>query len=108
MTTLQELLNQRAELERQIAETQRQERVEAIATIRQLMSDHGLTVEDLSSVRGGARAASNGEGKRGKVPAKYRNSATGESWTGRGLQPKWLKAALAEGKQLSDFLIAAA
>lgn len=42
--------------------------------------------------------------KPGKGPAvKYRNAATGESWTGRGLQPRWLKVALAEGKTLADF-----
>lgn len=34
---------------------------------------------------------------------KYRNAATGETWSGRGLQPAWLKAALAKGKKLSDF-----
>jgi DNA-binding protein H-NS len=105
LSTLQELLNQRAELERQIAESQHQERTEAIATIRQLMSDHGLSVQDLSAGRGSLKAAGADEGKRAKVAAKYRNPATGESWTGRGLQPKWLKAALTEGKQLTDFLI---
>jgi DNA-binding protein H-NS len=108
LSSLQELLNQRAELERQIAETQRQERAEAIATIRQLMSDFGLSAQDLTAGRSGLRAASNDEGKRAKVAAKYRNPATGESWTGRGLQPRWLKAALSEGKQLSDFLISQA
>jgi DNA-binding protein H-NS len=108
LTTLQELLSQRAELERQIADTQRQERAEAIATIRQLMSDHGLSVDDVTGSRSSARAIAAGEGKRAKVPAKYRDPATGDSWSGRGLQPKWLKAALNDGKQLSDFLIAEA
>lgn len=108
MTSLQELLSQRAELERQIAETQRQERAEAIATIRQLMADHDLSVEDITATRssGSRSSATATDGRRAKVAAKYRNPATGESWTGRGLQPKWLKAALGEGKQLSDFLIA--
>lgn len=105
MTTLQDLLQQRAELERQIAETQRQEHAEAIATIRQLMAEHGLSVEDITATRSGAKAVRAANGQRAKVPAKYRDPATGESWSGRGLQPRWLKAALAEGKQLSDFLI---
>lgn len=35
--------------------------------------------------------------------ARYRNAATGETWTGRGLQPAWLKAALAAGARLADF-----
>ena len=34
-----------------------------------------------------------------KVAAKYRNASTGESWSGRGLQPRWLKAALATRTQ---------
>jgi len=41
--------------------------------------------------------------KGGKVSIKYRNSATGEAWSGRGLQPRWLKEALANGAKLSDF-----
>lgn len=39
-----------------------------------------------------------------RPPIKYRNPATGDTWTGRGLQPRWLKAALAEGRSLDDFL----
>ena len=31
--------------------------------------------------------------------------ATGTTWSGRGLQPKWLKAALASGRKLSDFAV---
>lgn len=42
-----------------------------------------------------------------KPAVKYRNAETGETWTGRGLQPKWLKAALAAGAQLSDFAVQA-
>ena len=39
------------------------------------------------------------------VAAKYRNKATGETWSGRGLQPKWLKAALAAGRKIDDFAV---
>ena len=39
-----------------------------------------------------------------KVPPKYR-SPDGETWAGRGAQPRWLAAALKEGKKLEDFLI---
>lgn len=42
----------------------------------------------------------------GKVAPKYRNPAnTGETWTGRGKQPRWLAAYTASGKKLEDFLI---
>nr|WP_316644537.1 ParB/RepB/Spo0J family partition protein [uncultured Roseateles sp.] len=46
----------------------------------------------------------------GKAAAKkagsvqYRNAKTGETWSGRGLQPKWLKVAIAGGAKLSDFV----
>lgn len=38
-----------------------------------------------------------------KVLPRYRNAATGETWSGRGLQPKWLKVALENGAKLADF-----
>lgn len=39
---------------------------------------------------------------------KYRSPQTGETWSGRGLQPRWLKAALAAGQRLEDFEVATA
>jgi DNA-binding protein H-NS len=63
------------------------------------MSEYGLTAADLSSR---APAAPKAAGTR-KVAVKYRDAATGNTWTGRGLQPKWLKSALADGKALADF-----
>lgn len=42
-----------------------------------------------------------------KPVAKYRDAHTGESWSGRGLQPKWLKVALERGKKLTDFEVRA-
>jgi DNA-binding protein H-NS len=38
-----------------------------------------------------------------KVPPKYR-SPSGETWAGRGVQPRWLVAALKKGKKVEDFL----
>jgi DNA-binding protein H-NS len=102
--TLQELLAQRAALEKQIAETQRQERADAIAKVKALMAEYGLSAADIvGKASPPARNPAAGGGR--KVAPKYRNPATGETWTGRGLQPNWLKSALASGKQLSDFSI---
>jgi|SRR5215831_1711535 len=39
-----------------------------------------------------------------KVPPKYRGPS-GESWAGRGAKPRWLVAAIKEGKKLENFLI---
>ena len=41
-----------------------------------------------------------------KVLPKYSNpSEPGETWSGRGKQPRWLVAALQSGHKLEDFLI---
>lgn len=109
MSTLAELLAQKAELERLIAEQARAEREQAIAQVRQLMAEHGLTLADI----GGSARPQALRGQRGtaepapaaKVAPKYRHPETGQTWSGRGLQPTWLKAALARGGSLSDFLI---
>ena len=100
--TLSQLLEQRTEVERQIAETQRAERADAVSQVRSLMSQYGLTLADIG---GKAPAAPKRQGPTGKVAAKYRDTATGQTWSGRGLQPNWLKAALATGKSLSDFAV---
>ena len=53
-----------------------------------------------------ARAGAASKLKGRKIKPKYRNPADRtQTWTGRGLKPKWLQAALAEGKSLSDFAI---
>ncbi|MCH7342198.1 H-NS histone family protein [Pelomonas sp. CA6] len=98
MATLKDLLAQRAALEKEIAETQERERSDAIAKVRALMAEYGLSVSDLNAKAPKAVKTS-------KVAAKYRNQATGETWSGRGLQPKWLKAAIAGGAKLEDFAV---
>jgi len=100
MASLQDLLDRKAALEREIEATRRQERTEAITQVKALMSQYGLSVSDLST-KGAAK--SSGAGKGAKVAIKYRNTATGDTWSGRGLQPKWLKAALAAGRKIEEF-----
>ncbi len=99
-SSISDLLAQKAALEKQIADAQREQRAEAIAQIRGLMAEYGLTLADI-----GSRASAAPRRASGKVAAKYRNSATGETWSGRGLQPNWLKAAIAAGRSLSDFAV---
>ncbi|MEN9418708.1 MAG: hypothetical protein RI988_2328 [Pseudomonadota bacterium] len=103
MPTIAQLLEQRAALEKQIAEAQREAKSSAIAQVKALMAEHGLSMADLTTRS--APAAPKSKAPSGKVAVKYRNAVTGETWTGRGLKPKWLQAALAAGKQLSDFAV---
>ncbi|MDO9315378.1 MAG: H-NS histone family protein [Burkholderiaceae bacterium] len=102
MSTLKELLDRKAALDKEIESTRKQEHANAIEKVRALMQEHGLTIADISN-KVPVRASSSTKG--GKVAAKYRNKATGETWSGRGLQPKWLKAALSTGHQLSEFTV---
>lgn len=99
MPKLADLLAQKASLEKQIASAQREERQAAIAQVKAIMAEHGLTLADL----GTKTKPKSGAGA--KVAPKYRDKATGETWSGRGLQPRWLKAALASGKKLADFAV---
>jgi DNA-binding protein H-NS len=99
MASLQDLLDRKAALEREIETTRRQEKTEAITKVKALMSEYGLTVADLNA-KGTAKSSG---GKGSKVAVKDRNKATGDTWSGRGLQPKWLKAALAAGRKIEEF-----
>lgn len=100
-TSVKDLIAQRAELDRQIEQAQRAERAEAIAKVKEIMSTHGLTLADLS----GRTSVKPEKGAAKKVAAKFRDPETGNTWSGRGLQPKWLRSALAAGRSLSDFAV---
>lgn len=101
---LNELIEQRTQLERQIQDLQKAARAGALSEIRDLMNKHGLTVEDLAGAtrRGEKKSANKGS----SVKAKYEDGQ-GNTWTGRGLRPRWLTSALEAnpGKTLDDFLI---
>jgi DNA-binding protein H-NS len=115
--SLSDLLAQKAALEKQIADFQKEKRGEAIAKVKAMMAEYGLTAADIAGSKAAAKAPaaapaapaaapakkSKVAGK--KVAAKYRNPATGDTWSGRGLKPKWLVAAMASGKTLADFTI---
>lgn len=114
MPTYQELLAQKAALEqqaallsRQIEDARRTERAAVIDRIKALMAEHGVTLAELG---GGARKSGSSSKSAAtktarKVAAKYRDPSSGNSWSGRGLQPNWLKAALAAGRKLEDFAV---
>jgi DNA-binding protein H-NS len=43
-----------------------------------------------------------------RVFPKYRNPQTSETWSGRGKQPRWLVAAIKNGRKIEDFVIGGA
>jgi len=100
-TSLSELIAQKDALERQIREAQSSAKANAVTQVRELMAQHGLTAADLiapSKSKQGVKAGA-------KVQPKYRDPTSGSTWSGRGLKPKWLAAAIESGKSPQDFAI---
>ena len=99
MSSYKELLAQRQALELEIEEARRREMSEALAKVRAFVAEYALTQKDeFTPVRGARTSSSAGS----KVAPKYRNQATGETWTGRGKAPTWIR-----DKNRDDFLIPA-
>jgi DNA-binding protein H-NS len=80
-----------------------------LAKIVQLAKDAGLTGSDIAKAMGAGKTAKSKtakapkagrkSGPRGKVAPKYRNPANhAETWTGRGVSPKWVAELKASGK----------
>jgi DNA-binding protein H-NS len=89
-STYKELLAQREALEAQIEAARKQEVNEVVTKIRGLVQDYGLTADDIFAARRPTQA----------VAPKYRNPETGDTWTGRGKPPTWIR-----DKDRSQFVI---
>jgi len=99
MPTYQEVLNQISELQKHAEDLRRQELAAVIKEVKAKIAEYGLSAADLG-------LSGKQSGKTTKpVAAKYRNQATGETWTGRGRMPKWLVEAESCGRSKDDFLI---
>ena len=97
MATYRQILTKIETLKQQ-AEQQRQKEIGGIvADIRQKMQKYGVTPEDLGFKRP--------ERRKRRLAAKYKNPATGETWSGRGRPPAWMVAAEKKGKKRDSFLI---
>ncbi|MGE8400083.1 MAG: H-NS family nucleoid-associated regulatory protein [Delftia tsuruhatensis] len=91
MSEYQNLLAQKAALEAQIAQAEAEAKAKAVSEARALIQEHGLTAADVfppSKTKGSVGAP------------KYRDAATGATWTGRGKPPNWIN-----GKDREQFLI---
>lgn len=84
--TLEELMAQKAALEKQIEEVIKQKRQEAIAQAKKLVEDFQIRPEELFRNLGGAGTTKR---SRAKASAKYRDPVSGKTWTGQGRAPRW-------------------
>ena len=72
-----------------------------IARIKTAIEHYGLTAEHLG-FGGAVKAQGRGPGKAASG-AKY-HDGNGQSWSGRGPRPRWLREAIAGGVSLESFL----
>ena len=96
-----------AQVQARIAELQ----IEKIAKMRDkvmaMVTSEGIEYAELMghsvSKRGKSKSIAKGKAK---VNPKYRNPANkGETWSGRGRQPRWFAAAIKAGKKPTSLLI---
>jgi len=96
MATYQELVAQKTALDARIEEVRRLEVSVAVAQVKRLVGEYGLTASDCGF---GVKPKKSG----GKVAIKYRG-ANGEAWTGRGKTPKWMVSQLSAGRTRESML----
>ena len=118
MTNLIDIQSQIEKLQKQASEIKAKEFNATVQDILAKMQAFGITVKDLQGAKVG-RVAKPGRGrppangaravkvKKATTPVapKYRGP-NGETWSGRGLTPKWLASLIATGQAKESFLIA--
>ncbi|MDD2759842.1 MAG: H-NS histone family protein [Methylomonas sp.] len=86
--------------EKALKDRQFSKRKEVIAQMKELAASIGVTVEihDVGDKKADRKGA--------KVAPKFRNPGdASQTWTGRGLAPKWMQDLLASGRDKSEFEI---
>lgn len=88
MSNLQDMIAQREALDAAIKVQQEAAKADAIAAARKFIEEQGLTQADVfpAKVKPAAPVT--------KVAIKYRDDK-GNTWSGRGVKPRWLTNALA-------------
>lgn len=102
MTTYSELKAQAEALLAQAEQVRKQELSAVIQDIKAKMKEYDLTLSDLG---GTATAVKKPAKTKSDAPAKYRGP-NGELWAGGlGRKPEWVRAVLAQGKSMDEYLI---
>ena len=111
---LKELIALRKGLDERVTALRDVERDKFIASIKAQAEQLDLNLADLAPqlgiqtvLRAMRRVSAGSDTKERASPKVKYSDGKGNSWSGRGLQPKWITAAIAEGraKNKEDFLI---
>ena len=122
MGNLIDIQSQIEKLQKQANDIKSKEFAATVQEIQAKMQAFGITAKDLQSTRGTKGGRGKAKATLAKAPkavktpktrkpsapvaAKYRGP-NGESWSGRGLMPKWLSALVAQGQTKESFSVAA-
>jgi DNA-binding protein H-NS len=117
MSNLIDLQSQIEKLQKQADDLKSKEFSSTVADIRAKMAAFGITIKDLGGKASAKKGKPGRPAKAGKVvkvrkskaagvpvAAKFRGP-NGETWSGRGLSPKWMTALVAQGRSKSDFAV---
>lgn len=115
MSNLLDIQSQIEKLQKQASEIRAKEFDATVQEILAKMQAFGITVKDLQSTKPGKGRKAAAKGRTPKVAkaskragvavaAKYRGP-NGETWSGRGLMPKWMASLVAQGQSKESFAI---
>lgn len=119
MGNLIDIQSQIEKLQKQASDIRAKEFDKTIKDILAQMQAFGITLKDLQQAMGKGRGKAAGKGAAKKPAAKKRSASAGssvaakyrgpngETWSGRGLMPKWLSALVAQGRSKQEFAIGA-
>ena len=122
MSNLIEIQSQIEKLQKQANDIKTREFDKTVQDILAKMGAFGITLKDLQPGKarktGGRKAKAGPAGQKrpramakgksknaGKVVAAKYRGPNGETWTGRGLMPRWLAALVAQGQTREEFAI---
>ena len=95
--SVKDLLDLRSQIERHLTE-RKADLEKRLTRLGEFM--HGAARRVSSAVRSPLKGR--------KVPIKYRGPERGQTWTGRGVHPRWLAALLKQGHKLEEYAIGGA
>ena len=85
----EELQALQSKIKERLTTMRSQQAAEALKMVREKIAEFGFTPDVVFS-----------ETKKGPLPARYRDPASGLEWAGRGKTPRWM-----QGRDTSEFLI---
>ena len=96
--SLEELKTLRKDVDKAIAGFAEKKRQEAKKALEDVAAKHGMSLDE---ILGGTAKR-----KKSKAAAKYRNPEDpSQTWSGRGRQPAWYKAAISKGKKPENMVM---